>query len=494
MQSKRLLRALRLLLSGAGCLAASISPATADRASLTLEQSVIGQTNVLRTPDHEKGDGTYEVRPRLRFERPAGDLQYQVEYSPTYDYYFSTDGINGFDQYGLGNLSYSPWPTGTVSAHTDLAYYRSIRSDTVTGPSGTDEIIPNVTGRVFRALTDAAYEHKLTPTTSAKSTFGFASYAYSTSSNADSIGASAELDVTNEVTRTLSAGVFGFASHRRFDELEPQPESNNTILHTGPIVRFTPTRTLTFEGQAGPAWIFTDRDAPDPSVVARYRTVSIGGEINAAVFQGCGTFADQPLLLQCPLAPTTSAGDFFSNQFATLGHPNAQSVDDEDLDGFGHLLVRQQEEWGFGSLEYFRGEEGSSGSGATSIRDSVTGTVQLEAGDTWSLRLRGNWNQRETRERFDRTEVVAGPSPVSAGGGVFFAEAEGLVVVHRSRQKTTQYWADARLRRQITTALSADLGVRYLYQDRTGSFSNADDFEDWRGVFTIRYELPSLDY
>jgi hypothetical protein len=501
MLRKRIFRALRVLAPGVGCLVAALSPASADRASLTVEQSVIGQTNVLRTPDHEQGDGSYEVRPRLRFERPAGDLQYLLEYAPTYDVYFRTDGIDGFDQYGQGRASFSPWSTGTAFVHTDLAYYRSIRSDTVTGPSGALELIPNVSGRVFRAIADAGYEHRLTPTTTAKGTIDFASYDYSTATNPDSLGFGGELKLVHELERTFAAGVYAAASYREFDELSSQPESYNTVFQGGPVLRFLPTPTLVFEGQAGPAWVSIHRDPFGDRVVPQFRTVASGGGIAAAVFSNCGTFAGFPLLSQCPLAPA----NFFAGDLATpttiVNYPgSSDSYDDDVLDGFARFLARHEEEWGSESIEYFRGEEASSGGGATSIRDSVTAAVELDAGDNWSFRVRGNWNQRETRERFDRTEVVAVQSAriadtfqplAEAQGGL---EAQGLIVVARERRKTTQYWADARLRRQITPALSADLELRYLYQDRSGSFSDVNDFEDWKGVITLRYELPALDY
>jgi hypothetical protein len=494
MPSPRFLCALRLLATSAGCLVVALSPASADRASLTVEQSVIGQTNVLRTPDHEQGDGAYEVRPRVRFERPAGDLQYLLEYAPTYDVYFRTDDIDGFDQYGQGRASFSPWPTGEAFVHTDLAYYRSIRSDSVTGPSGALELIPNVSGRVFRALADAGYEHRLTPTTTAKGTIDFASYDYTTETNPDSLGFGGELQLLHELDRTFSAGVYGGASYRKFEELASQPESYNTVLQGGPVVRFLISPTLVLEGQAGPAWVSIHRDEPGVLVVPQFRTVASGGGIDAAVFSDCGTFAGLPLLSQCPLAPANNfAGDLTPT--TTVGAPgSSESFDDDVVDGFARFLLRHEETWGSESIEYFRGEEASSGGGATSIRDSVTGAVELEAGKSWSFRVRGNWNQRETRERFDRTEVVAAQSARIADTLQPLAEAQGLVVIARERRKTTQYWADVRLSRQITTALSADLEVRYLYQDRNGSFSDVNDFEDWKGVFTLRYALPALDY
>lgn len=467
--------------------------AAGDRASLAIEQSVVGQSNLFRTEDDEEADGNYEIRPRLRFSRPVGELQYLVEYSPTYDVYFKTNGIDGFDQFGRAELSYSPVPTGKASIRSDFAYYRSIRSNTVESPGGIPEVVPGVSGRVFRAIADAGYEHSFSPTTTGTANLGIQAYEYTTPSNADSLGIGGELGFLHEMGRTWSLGARAFASHRRFDELLSQAASDNTVVHLAPVLRVEPFPTWTIEVEAGPAWVRTDRDDADPQSVARFRTTN--GASNAAVFDGCGMAAGQPLLAQCPVVPT-GIGDTLEGQSALVGYSGAapDSGTEQHLTGFARLGVRKEESWGYAGLDYFRAENASSGSGATSIRDSLTGTLQLEWGTRWSLRLRGNWNQRETVERLSRVAVVAGPSGVPAGGGLFFAEAQGLVIVDRSHRNVTQYWGDVTVDRELTDSLSAEFSVRYLYQDRDGSGSTEDHYDNWRGGVMLRYELPHFEY
>jgi hypothetical protein len=483
-----------LLLSTSSALLAV--PAAADVASLELEQSVTGHTNLFRTADDEEADGSYEIRPRLRFRRPVGPFQYLVEYSPTYELYFESDGIDGFDQFGRAELSYSPAPSGVATLNTDLAYYRSIRSETVDGPGGIPEVVPDVSGRVFRGLADVGYEHSFSATTTAQGTLGLQSYEYTSENNADSFGVGGELSFLHELRPAVALGGLAFASHRRFDDQLAQPSSDNTVLHLAPTLRLAPTPTLVLDLQAGPAWIRTDRDSAGAENVSRFRTVASGSGTDAAVFDACGTGAGQPLLSQCPLAPTGGLGGLLVGQTTLVDYPSGRppSGSDDTLTAFARAELRQQEDWGYASLEYFRSEDASSASGATSVRDSVTAAFSLDAGTRWSFRLRGNWNQRETVDRIPRTEVIAGPSPVFAGGGVFFAEAEGLVVVERTQRTVTQVWTDARLQRRITHALSAEIEVRYLYQDRDGSGPGADSFDDWRGTFMLSYSLPTIEY
>lgn len=489
-------RAVRSLLFAAASLLLP-SRMLADHAWLELEQTVSGQSNLFRSADDEQADGSYQVRPRLRFQRAKGEIQYEVEYSPTYDVFFQTSGIDGFDQFGRTELSYSPTPIGTFFTHSELAYYRSIRSSTVEGPTGIPEVVPDVSGRVFRAIADVGYQHAFSATTVGEASFAIQSYEYSTPSNTDSVGFGGEVNLLHELGPTIELGGLLLASHRRFEDLESQPASNNTILHGGPIVRLLPIPAFSVEVQFGPAWVLTDRDAGEAASVSQFRTISSGGVTQAAVFDGCGQFAGQPLLSLCPFfAPAGGlASQTVTVDYVAGGRP--PSTEDDGLNAFGSVLLRKDESWGYASLGYLRAEDASSGNGATTVRDSVTATASFGGDTRWNLRLRANWNQRETVDRIDRTDVVAGPSAFPApppGGSLFFAEAESLVVVGRSRQKTTQYWFDATLRRPITHAISIQLEGRYLQQDRSGGGPDEDDFDNWRGGVTINVELPRIEY
>jgi hypothetical protein len=474
------------------------SQALADRASLVLEQRISGQSNLLRTADDEEADGSYQVRPRLRFLRPNGELQYDVEYAPTYDVFFRTDGIDGFDQFGRLGLTYSPSPIGTVRARTELAYYRSIRSNTVDGPTGIPEVVTGVSGRVFRAIADVGYEHELSATTIAEASLGLQSYEYTTPSNVDSFGLGGRVNLIHELRPSIALGGLLFASQRRFDDLGSQPASRNTVLHLGPMLRLQPAPTLSLEVELGPALVLTDRDAGRGATVSRFRAVRSAAGTQAAVFDNCGEVAGQPLLAQCPLADAGAVADLLEGQSVAVdylagGRP--ASTDDEMLTALGRVLLRKDESWGYASLGYFRAEDASSGSGATTVRDSVTATLSLGGESRWGLRLRANWNQRETVDSIETADVVAGESPILVGGGpLSFAEAEALVVVSRNHRKVTQYWGEVMLLRRISKAISVELAARHLQQDRSGTDTANDDFDNWRGSLTIRVELPHLDY
>jgi hypothetical protein len=171
------------------------------------------------------------------------------------------------------------------------------------------------------------------------------------------------------------------------------------------------------------------------------------------------------------------------------------SGEQDVLTAFARVSVESLQEWGSGRLEYRRGEDASSGSGATSIRDAVTATLTLGIPTSlWELRVRGNWNQRETVERLAEIAVVAAPSTVPAGAGVFFAEADGLVVIDRSRRRVTQYWLDLALRRRLLDSLSIEVSGRYLYQERHGTAITGDEFDNWSGSVMLRYEPHWLTY
>jgi hypothetical protein len=470
--------------------------AAADRALLILEQSVTGQTNLFRDVEDEESGGTYEVRPRLRFVRPAEDFSYVVEYAPTYDVYFDTSGVDGFDQFGRAEVAYAYTPVDRVTLNSDLSYYRSIRSDRVDAPGGSSEILSDVSGRVFRALADVGYEHAFNRTTVGSARLDFQSYSYTTPNNADSLGFGGTLEGLHELSPIFAVGATGFASHRRFDELTPQPESNNVVLHGAPLLRWLPTETLQVEAAVGPGWIRTDRDAVEGFAVSRFQTMSGGSNLSAAVFSGCGTAAGVPLLSLCPFAPAGFAAGALGPEDVFVDYPgDASSHTESTLTAFAHASIENFQEWGSARLAYRRGEDASSGSGATSIRDAVTATLTFGIpASLWELRLRGNWNQRETVERLDSVEAIAGPSTVPAGAGIFFAEAEGLVVVDRARRRVVQYWTDVAVRRRLLDSLSIELSGRYLRQERYGTSLTDDEFDNWSGRVMLRYEPAWLRY
>ncbi len=476
---------------------ALVSPASADEFYVILDQTIQGQSNLFRTEENPVADGSYEIRPRLRFERTDSAFQYQAEYSPSYDAYFDTSEVNGFDQFGRLRVSHSPIPQGTLWARTDLAFYRAIRSAQVEGPGGIPEIVPGSAGRIFRGLADFGYDHQLGPATYAKGTLSLQGYDYDTAANADSIGIGAGFDILHELRPSLALGATLLLSHRSFSELSPRPASSNTVLYGGPVLRWLPTPTLTVELQAGPAWLMTDVDAAQPAEVLRFRTATSDAGTEGGVFAGCGEFEGRPLLGRCPLAPAPGL-EGREEEMALVGFapgdgpPASQS---QIATAFARVLVSRDFGWGVADFDYFRAEDASSGSGATTIRDSVTGSLLIGGTGRTSLRLRANWNQRETVDAVDRFSIVAAESGEPAGGGLFFAEADALVVVDNGRLRTTQYWLEATLRRRIFDPLTVELSFRYLHQDRVGpALVGVESFDDVRGGILFRFEFPHLRY
>jgi hypothetical protein len=78
--------------------------------------------------------------------------------------------------------------------------------------------------------------------------------------------------------------------------------------------------------------------------------------------------------------------------------------------------------------------------------------------------------------------------------GIFFAEAEGLVVVDRARRRVVQYWTDVAVRRRLLDSLSIELSGRYLRQERYGTSLTDDEFDNWSGRVMLRYEPAWLRY
>jgi hypothetical protein len=239
------------------------------------------------------------------------------------------------------------------------------------------------------------------------------------------------------------------------------------------------------------------RDRHPNATVNRFRGSGSGANTVASIFDParCSQSGGGQFLLDG--CPTESAPDLAGQlgeevlvEFDPGTRPEAD--DDSEVTGFVRALLRRDDNWGHTSIAYSRWEEGSAGISATAIRDSVTGTLQIEPRD-WILRLRANWNRREDVTRTVRSVVRAGPSPVQSAGPFFVAEATGLVPISAT-PRITQYWADVQVTRLLwEDRLALELGGRYVRQEREG-FGASVEFDNLIGTVGIRYEFRPLHY
>jgi hypothetical protein len=479
--------------------------AEAEQIVLGIEQGISGQSNLFRSTVRPIAEGTYVISPFVRVLRRGGKIEYLVEYMPSYEVYFDNSDLNGLDHFFRGNIVYNVLPVSKLRLRADVADYRAVRAVTADGPAGIPDVTPQTTGDITRSFVYLDYEHQVTPSTVATGVLGFQSYQYTTPNNADSLGFGGDARVVHSLQSNFGLGGSVLASHRRFDSLNSQPGSQNTVVNANLVALFEPTPSLFIELSGGPAVIFTRRDAAGPQIVNRFFGADtppgpvVGLYVtDPAAPRRCAEIRGEPVLLTCPLALDPSFSGSFAERVAVTYDPGeAPTRADQDIvTGFATMEIRKEDSWGYVSARYFRGEDASAGIGATTIRDSVTLTWALQPLFGFDLRVRGNWNQRKTTGASDRVAVSAGPSPIISAGGIPVAEANGLIDTGISSQvEITQYWADARATREIYDRLQLELGFRYLRQERIERPSAlTTSFDNIVGSLMLRYEFAPIEF
>ena len=282
--------------------------AVAGEIEIGLEQAVTVQSNLFRSETDSVADGNYEIKPIIRIRDEGPRYGYLLEYRPSYDAYFDTTGVDGFNHFFRGAVFYDPAPTSTIRFKADVTDYRSVRAIAEAGPSDIPDIVPQTTGRINRAFLDLDLEHDFSPSTTATAGLGFQSYSYSTPNNPDSLGFSVDTSLTHWLTGDFAVGGSLLGGYRQFEELAPQPASENAVVNANLTLLFEPVPTLFIELSAGPAGVFTRQDDPSNQRVSRFVGAdTILGPIvgvfqtNPALASSCQSVGGQFLLDSCPL-------------------------------------------------------------------------------------------------------------------------------------------------------------------------------------------------
>jgi hypothetical protein len=480
------------------------APAGADQLILSVDQSITGQSNIFQLPENRIADGTYELTPVIRLRRrPESKFSYDIRYAPSYEVFFKTKGGNGFDHLFRSDFGYRVTPNGSFALSADVADYRANRATGVDGATGIPDVTPGARGRITRVFSDLDYQHRLGPVTNLVAAVGLQSYEYTTPNNVDSLGFGGNIALTTQPTQILTLGASFFASHRGFDERSLQPASRNTILNPNLIVQIQPLPTVRLDLRGGPGWVFSSRSGQDPVSVPTFSgaqtsqgTVARVFDVSAASPNACDEFSGEPAISTCPIAPAPALTGRLEERTVVFFDPgqNPGSSDDDFSTWFLAAELRKEFGWGHLSLNFLRAEDASSGSGATSIRDSLTGEVYFEHG-RWSARVRANYNKRKTTTNIDQSLVRAGASTVPTGTGLFFAESNGLIpnAVTR-RPEISQYWIGGRLVRRMLDSVELELGITYLHQERREAPGVRTKFDNVTGVMTFRYFFRPIEY
>jgi hypothetical protein len=338
---------------GSGLMLAAAS-AEAGEVLLSVDSRIGGDSNVFRTSDDRRQDGFIAFSPQLSVHELNRELNYSFGYRPTYETYFETSDIDGFDHKAHGNLTWRATPVDRITFGSDYTNNRRVRYEDGSSPS--DPVVNlegNARERVRRANAQLSYSRELNSVLSVSAAATFGDTDFSRSESVDSRGYTARVGINYVLTPLTVVGLSGSLRRRDSDPGSAFQVSQQTqIWNISVSVERELTPTLTVSAQAGPSFIRSNEDIP------------------------------------------------------IAGVPNRKN---NSTSYFANFTVAKSWQRSHFNASYSRSESAGSDTQAASILDSVTVSFDHKPTKKWILRVSGSWLQSkeiEATTRGGRQEVI----------------------------------------------------------------------------------------
>jgi hypothetical protein len=338
-------------------------PASTEAQELNfLVDSNIGvDTNVFRSSRNRQEDGFWEFSPRISLRETRDRLNYDLRYRPTYQAFFDTDGVDGWDHSGGADLEWRPTHMDSISYGGNIVSSRIVDqfgdTDLSLPPTDPDFGITEETDRdrIVRSKAYFGYNRSLDSVTSVRMDFNFEDLDFSDDNNVDQRSFSLSLSSSRVFNARTQVGLAATGRYRDGRGIESKNQFSSETL-TGDFSLFFVrllSPSITLSARAGPLVTRTEQDAPpfrdaDPGTPQRDRT-----------------------------------------------------SDDRDVSFVANVSLEKSWRHSSASLSYTRFESGTGGSSTASIVDQVA--LFLVHRPTRRMRMTMNlsWNSRDTIDSVD---------------------------------------------------------------------------------------------
>ncbi len=342
------------------CLMLSAASTEARELQFLVENRIGGDDNIfLVAQDSDRSktdDGYWSLVPGVILsETDKKELSYDFRYRPSYEKYFTTSDVDGFDHRASGRLDWQATPADFVGIQGDFARTRRLRQglnadafDPDAALEGSDRL------KIQRSRASFFYQRQLTPRFSGRVDYGFDDLDYSRRAITDSRAHTIAGGVNYAVDPLTSVGatVTGRLRNSKFTRealfgIEDEIRSTSRTVDLSLSLRRQLTPTFDVSVQAGPSFIRTKQD----------------------------------------------------RQVGALGTESGS----RDVSVFAAAAANKRWKRVILSVVYTRFESGGAGVAASTIVDDVTATVVYRPDPSWRLALTGGWNLRD--EIADDVEV-----------------------------------------------------------------------------------------
>lgn len=475
--------------------AASLFVHTAPRAAelvLGAEASTEYDSNIFRTEDDPNGDGSAVFGPILRLREQHRTLRYNLEYKPSYEQYFTTDNISGLEQRLRADGTYDLSPRTQLGLKNNFYVLRSIGRQAFVTDLTLAPVVENTQKKVLIDEYGASVGHLFTPRL--RGSFTFDGYLYEPEEDSPSSltnGVDAGL-LYSWTPRNRLGGGLGL-TNQAFDQTVA--EDTTTRFYRAYATwehDFDPT--FTFSIQAGPTWIAPeDVSTSDTENVQLVPTRESGGQQFLINPFTCPLLPDGSLFLNAscdtvsiPLSPAQAA---LVEQSRGDVPVTGQSADvNGSLTYFAAVNLWKRWETVDSSFGYRRTNGTTSGTGSSTINDSVFGTVQWRPDRLWSFIVTARWDRQKSASDVVVPVQVLGITeellPVVTG--VRNVEIQDAVDV-----KTTSVFLTAE--RRLTKRLFTFSRASWIGQNSRRENAETNSYDDFRVGIGLRYELDPIE-
>jgi hypothetical protein len=230
---------------------------------LSVDTRIGGDSNVFRNQADKKSDGFFQLAPKLVVREQNSNLNYNFNYRPTYETYFQTSGIDGFDHRAVGELEWKITPVDTAGFDASFSSLRRVTIDDQTSPlDPTPTLEESDRERLKRSLARVYYTKAVAPRVTLQASSTFDDFDSSRDTTLDSRAFSGQLAAQYAFDPKTGLGTTTSFLHRETGGSDTQYTTDTDIWDVGASVRRAVTQTLDVSVQAGPSFISTTQKPP----------------------------------------------------------------------------------------------------------------------------------------------------------------------------------------------------------------------------------------
>ena len=451
----------------------------------------------------EISDSSVRLTPKLGLTDRSGQLTWQAEYKPSYEYWVDTRGLRGWDHDFGGALAWQITRRTTLRIQNDFERFRSLhRLNEREGVDTTAEGL-GLRQRFVRNRVAASLTHQLSKRQAVSANVSHLLWDFSEEVRSDIEVVTAGVAYSYLWSPRTRVGV-GASWRNRSNENEALNTESNTDFYSLDFTidyAFDPTWSLS--ATAGPAWVAggSGFDPPSDATVARFPTLGVGGQLFFVDSSTCPTLPDGRPFLSTRCSPIGPAlGNLFTP--SSVDVPFAGSVlrgGDGSLAAFLDITLTKDFPAGSFELSVRRQEDHSAQSVSSGVANVVRATAEWKPSPKWRFFAVAIYQLREQETDQPVLQVAVSPAAtppctdlfllgVCLSGTTVLGAAEATSVGARELRNddditTMRAWIGVHYRLNRRTSLRARLYWADEKRERSVfRTTEGDRFSVWLGV------------